>query len=377
MRKHRMAFLVAAVTALGFVGVPDAVAAPRVVLLENLPGALTSSASDINTSGVVVGESGGRAVRWARAGVPTALGNPADVQYARAVEITDSGFILGTGPNNRGGSRALLWDAQGQIIELQYFAGGNVTHAADVNNAGAAVGYATDADGRSHSVRWDRQGRVFELPTLPNGSSSSAFAINDAGTIAGDAQMVIDSAIVTHAVKWDSADRIIDLAPKDGLAYSTATAINNAGTVVGSAKWDNQGRRTELAYPPEFTYVWATQVSDGGAVIGAGYTIYSGHQFRRYAASWDLKGNPVGLGMNTALAVNRTGTVVGRSGYDWQEPTLALKWDRSGNATILRTPVGPWNVAAGINDAGVICGSSSNSDGTGTRAVIWLDSSRR
>lgn len=384
MRRHRIVLLVAAVAALAITGVPTASATAGAMVLG------AGRASDINNAGVVVGTGGpGGAARWDAIGRLSGLARPSDGAWTHASMITNSGFILGGAQNTQEPyipNRAVLWTPRGQLIELPFPPGATATYARDINEDGAVVGVAVHADGYTRAVRWDARGRLTELPVLAGGSFSNAVDVNDHGIVVGYSDVVVAGTHYTHAVYWDAAGRIGDLGPRAG-ENSQAVGINNAGTIVGTrgtsaVKWSHLGRvATRLELPPNFTSGSPVAVNEEGVVIGNGNTNV---MMQQHPIRWNPQGKAIDLGdlgyssylYTSAASLNSSGTVVGKSDDGWHMPnvprySIATEWDPAGNISALGGPVGGWNVAVAINDNGVVCGVSSNTDGSNMHAVVW------
>ena len=385
MRKRWIVLVVAALTALGApeaataAAVPDDVPGP--VVLEGM-----GQATDVNNHNVVIGMSGATPARWEPPGKITLLPVPPGTSLATAHEITDSGFVIGDDVryDSEGGTlhSALVWDPRGRLVGTLLPHGTRQTHAADVNEHGTVVGSATDLDGEQRAVRWDSRGQVTELRMLPGGTFSAATAVNDRGTAVGYSDVVVAGTHVTHAVSWDVTGRVTDLGSRFSADPSEAVDVNNAGVVVGThseeaIKWHRSGRITVLQPSLNARSYRPVAMNDHGVVLGQAQTfeIMVEHPIR-----WDGAGQVtdlVGDYFHTwASAMNNSGIVVGTSDDGWHMPGVprqsqALRWGSSGTATNLSGPVGDWNSATGINDEGVVCGTSGNTDGSNMHAVLW------
>lgn len=110
--------------------------------LENLPGATTSLAYNINDAGQIVGDSG------------------------------PHGFL----------------DTGGVMTDISTLPGGTDSHAIDINNTGQVVGWAVASDGNPHATIYQNAALTDLNSLIPSGSGWSldyAYGINDAGQIVG------------------------------------------------------------------------------------------------------------------------------------------------------------------------------------------------
>jgi probable HAF family extracellular repeat protein len=319
----------------------------------------------------------------------TAAGLPA----AASTEPADSGGVFrppyniyGTGINAHGvvvGSRAgasnnaFRWDTDETCRDLPALPGANRAKAwvAGINAAGEAVGHS-----RGHAVRWAADGTVTDLDTLHNELTSRAAAINDNGVIVGVSETA-DSR--EHAARWNPDGTAIKLPSLPGDEASAATAVNLDGVIVGTSgkhavRWDINGTVTALPALAGQTQSAAYGINNDGVIVGT-----SGKHAVRWAPDGTitrLKKVP-GQRVSTATAVNGDGVIVGWSAEsdDSSSGDSAVRWGSDGSITVLSPGTHDQAEAAGINDAGVIIGSSRvarpyhdwrprrwNTDGTST-----------
>jgi probable HAF family extracellular repeat protein len=237
------------------------------------------------------------------------------------------------------------------------------------------------------------QASAYSLTFLNNtlgGDRAQAVAINNQGQIAGT---VTDNNAVdmfgttysmprSHAVVWSPSGALTDLG-----AYTSASGINNQGQVIGSTAvsqawygsatvW-NGTTATTLGLNAE-----GRAINDAGQAVGITYALdhsaYSGIS----ATGWNGAAAMPSLGGPTTQVydINASGTAVGSSQINTctvycsdngtSAPAHATVW-HDGSVTDLGLLAGGTNSAAGgINDQGVIVGSSNASDGL-NHAVEW------
>jgi probable HAF family extracellular repeat protein len=104
-----------------------------------------------------------------------------------AVDISDSGLIVGTTSDTQRRDRATLWDRDLVAGDLGTL-GGWKSGARGINNAGVIVGYAQDVKGKKRAVVWINA-KITDLNSLLPGKSGwvlqEAVAINERGQIIG------------------------------------------------------------------------------------------------------------------------------------------------------------------------------------------------
>ncbi|MFI2609757.1 hypothetical protein [Kitasatospora sp. NPDC018619] len=229
-----------------------------------LPGDSRTGAAAINNDCVVVGTSGGHAVRWTSPSTPVELlPLPGDTSAAPAA-IGGDGTAVGTS-SNASPKHAVAWPPNGAPIALPPLPGDAESVAVAVNGSGTAVGYSYPAGDVSspRAAVWGADGAVTALG-LPAGlTRGGATRITDTGIGIGWAS---DSSGPNHAVVWNASGTVADLGPA-----TTATAVNNAGTVVGdqngqAARWDADG--TPRPLQPTALASHATGINDQGTVVG-------------------------------------------------------------------------------------------------------------
>ncbi|MER5267378.1 hypothetical protein ABTZ99_35315 [Actinosynnema sp. NPDC002837] len=250
-----------------------------------------------------------------------------------AVDVNDSGVVVGRSTNAEGRSRPVRWDAGGRLTELTPPAGATPGKVFGVDADGAAYGNTSTADRNSQATRWNPDGSttVFDIP--PGDTCSFAVAVNDSGTVVGYSGDYATG--VRRAVRWDRDGTATAL---PGLAPATeATAIDEAGAIAGTAttaddlvhyvRWDD-GALTVLGVVPDATYSSVADVN----------------------------------GRYVVAELNDRGAAAGTAISRYNRP---IRWSPSGEVALLPVPSGTYDFAQGINDRGVVVGEY------GGRPVLW------
>ena len=290
-----------------------------------------------------------------------------------AADINDKGQVVGRSINPGDWSHAFLW-ANGTMTDLGNLGGIPASaEAAGINNAGQIVGWSINGSNYHRAFLWEN-GTMKDLGV--GDSWSQATAINGVGQVVG----YYVTAGVYHAFLWQDG-LTTDLSNLSGLPWSRATAINARGQVVGWSEsgdgyymhaflWEN-GTMTDLGTLSGMLQSSAYGINDAGQIAGwsGGYDHYPNRGVR-----WD-HGPAQDLGSladNYTLAqgINNAGQIVGGSGgrgFLWENGIMI------GLGSLLRSPFYGASGASAINEAGVVVGSSSNSDPGqgGYRAVLW------
>jgi probable HAF family extracellular repeat protein len=207
----------------------------RVTILSELPPTQEmqcSHANAINDSGVIVGDSAGKAVRW--------VGGNIEMLYT-----INGANCWGQGINRLGDvviqcydshqARGFVW-SNGQVTEvLNGGASGFFVNA--INSAGVVVGYGRRPNGNLTSFSW-QNGVMSDLTTL--GAYTNAHAISESGVIAGEAS--VNGSL--HAVWWNWSHQIEDLGALPNSNFSSATGITSGGIVTGVSYVDTGAGQT-------------------------------------------------------------------------------------------------------------------------------------
>ncbi|MBE1493209.1 putative HAF family extracellular repeat protein [Amycolatopsis lexingtonensis] len=256
----------------------------RVVVLPSLGGRF-SFVGAANRAGTHVGASAdldgkSRAVRWERPGRITELDSLPGSVSSSASDIDDTGLVTGGADLEPGQSRAVTWDRHGRITVLPDL-GGRLNWAETISRSGKILGIADRPDQAScdchNTVYWNRSGQLTDLGQ-PFGTKSTVPAgMNAAGVIVATAAFEVPST-VTHVIRWDRHDHPTDLGTLPGGSRSLARAINDHGAIIGQAEtagraehaafWDPAGRVSDLGAIPGADYSAAIGMNDHDVVVG-------------------------------------------------------------------------------------------------------------
>ena len=337
-----------------------------------------SRATDINDSGVVVGQSqvaSGLAhpFRWSQKSGIQDLGNPRGV-HTRPVQINDRGQILcETFDSNL--IMGFVWSEEAGLREIGALDPSfPVTAPRAMNGNGQVVGSSRGSDGALHAFRWTSSEGLQDLGLS---GWSEAFAINDEGQIVGHAD--------GRAFVWYPEDGVEYLL-EDTVPVSVATDLNSSGVVVGYAEflsgipqafywsrhegWFNLGS-LNLKYPISL----ALGINDQSQVVGQSLSIEApGGQRLARGFRWTLDGGMEDIGaalVDAPLAISAIGHIIGTYGQSTSDNQPLALWmgiDQirlDSEADAFRE-----SEVAAVNNKGQIVGSSL----TGKRirqAVLW------
>ena len=134
---------------------------------------MVSAGNAINDSGVVAGYSGADAftdvkpVRWDAGGTGSYLSRLGGGSEASASDIESSGTIVGWGKDGSGLHQPVKWSPLGAISALPLLSGGTEGEAIGINDSGEIVGWSSSSLGDRQPVRWPAGGGIVELSNGP------------------------------------------------------------------------------------------------------------------------------------------------------------------------------------------------------------------
>lgn len=303
-------------------------------------GGARSFATDVNDVGIVVGWSQNaagvdRAFSWTEARGMVDLGTLPGDQWSRALDITNSGQILGiSGGSGTGSSigKPVLWDLSGSAtaLSIPLLPGAGWMGLADRNASGQVVG--SDYGGSiptSHAWVWSEEVGIHDItPDIPGAQETYGSGSNGSGLVVGTYRAAVcrSTPECWHGFTWSSLTGYRDLGIPSGnnlsSAQVTGMGLNDLGIVVGWTssvgpyagtdqpfKWSDGTGFTIL--PTFCNCGYAQSANSMGTVVGSS----SG------AAAWPVAGgivklNPDAMYTSTAMAINVSGLVVGWSALD-------------------------------------------------------------
>jgi uncharacterized membrane protein len=320
--------------------------------------------------------------------LPVDLGAFGD-DWSSATAINDSEEIVG-----QSGFRPVIWTNR-HIQALPLPAGARYGTAQSINSAGSVVGWVLDENWHQRAVRWNGTASVSYLDS--SYATSSATTINDAGEIAGWVQAANDYA--RPAMFSGGSVRLLPPfnTPSGVMAISNKGAGSNvtAGwqSLNCSTRCVQYGVETGISAPGAGGYLWLpppsgglssqarTISADGTRIVG----IFGAADATQHLVLWTLAFNSRGYpfwapqdlglpaGMSTAYAngANPWATVVAGGAFGAQG-AIAFYWQSGvGFRTLSQLGSGCGSASAnGINGVDEIVGEGCTSDGH-AHAMLW------
>ena len=213
-----------------------------IVNLGKISGGSSSAAFEINSSGVITGDSflsSGivNATSWRDNKIKN-LGALPKAIFTAGLDINDNGSIVGESVFSYGPpftSHGFVWTGS-SMRDLGTLPGGVTSMANAINSSGVIVGQSdgTSTGGHWHAVMWDTSFKIHNLGVIPGGNYSIAFAVNDSNVVVGYGNLSNNAA---HAMIWTSSSGMKDLnsliPAGSGWVLINANAINNVGQIPG------------------------------------------------------------------------------------------------------------------------------------------------
>jgi probable HAF family extracellular repeat protein len=247
-----------------------------------------------------------------------------------------------------------------------------------INNGGQVVG------GRSFTAGYHAflysGGAMQDLGTLyPTQNWSDAIDINNAGTVVGASEIWNDSG-ESNKLPFLYSGGVMTEVPGFGGGYGAARGINKLGQVVGISAYSNgvthaflysAGSVVDLgAFMGATGYSCAYGINDQTQVVGVSPNQNGADRgfLWQNGSMTDLGDVGGGTGGAYAYHINNGGQVVGES---WsgaptsQGPHYAFLWQNGVMSNLGVLPGANGSLAEGINDSGVVVGSSGN------RLFVW------
>ncbi|WP_299440025.1 DUF3466 family protein [uncultured Rhodospira sp.] len=261
----------------------------------------------INNSGQVVGhhffESATRptAFLWDEASGMQNLGTLSTGPAAYAMDVNESGDVVGWSDVPDSGDRAFLWkDGHGMqnLGTMDTDSANADIRPVAINNSGQVAGRSTV----SGAFVWDENNGMRRLGSLPGGRQYDTFAydINNNGQIVGAGKTFSEfshSGLGDHAFIWDEANGIRDIGNQPEISnWSLAYAINDNGQVVGRAG------------------LYVRREDGGGTNEKIGAFLWDETTGMRYID--DMIDPSLGIFIGTAIDINNNGAILG---WGWGE----------------------------------------------------------
>ncbi len=249
--------------------------------------------------------------------------------------------------------------------------GGHDGYASDINDFGRVSGYAETESSDYRGFMW-RRGTMTQINPLSNDESerSYAYGINDTGYVVGESTFGDNQ---TRAFYWRGGGNMINLGTLGG-NKSRAVDVSNGERIIGTSDTANGESHAFMWYRGTMTDLGtlggpssaANEINDHKVIVGT--STNANGQSR--AVIWkngqiiDLNvaaPNSYGYGINNHEQI--VGTMVLTDGIP-----RAFLWE-DGITTDLSTSTDTYTYAHDINDAGIIVGSTYDSEAR--KATVW------
>lgn len=301
-----------------------------------------------------------------------------------ASDINDAGNIVGSSDTLSGETHAFFLPSGGVITDINTLPGGDNSHANGINDLNQVVGRSNylnpiTLDKVNHGFIWEG-GPIRDLGAFPPeddlNSRSNAYAINNSGLIGGNVDLA--------GVVWDLVGtpiyppfppyvRITDPGP---FTPAITFDINNAGQAAGTLLSGTTGFRwqasvLEMLVPLQAGDDDAFGINELGEVVGRGLLA---PPVRYHAVFWPAPDTIQDLGTlggdnSEAHAINNDRIIVGGSETATGD-TEAFVWHADFGMQTLGTLGGDYSKAFGVNSTGQIVGESETATGE-IHATLW------
>jgi len=301
-----------------------------------------------------------------------------------ASDINDAGNIVGSSDTPSGETHAFYLPFGGVMTDISTLPGGDTSHANSINDLNQVVGSANFLNNDTgnlvfHGFEW-QGGVIRDLGAYPPeddiDSSSNAHAINNNGLIGGNvdlAGVVWDLPGISNFPPFPPYVRVTDPGPfTPAIAYD----INNAGQAAGSLLSATTGFRwqadvLETLVPLQAVDDDAYAINELGEVVGRGALAPPVHY---HAVFWPDPATVQDLGTlggenSEARDINNDRIIVGYSETATGD-TEAFVWHADFGMQPLGTLGGVNSKAFGVNSDGQIVGESETVTGQ-VHATLW------
>jgi uncharacterized membrane protein len=314
-----------------------------------------SEARDINDGGVIVGRSRDAdgnhvATLWTTDHVAEAIGELDGYAATWAYAINNAAdIVVGSATEDWYDSDPVFWVLQPDDTWLRTLLSGGTGDAYDVNADQVIVGYThSSLVGYPRATLWHADAPGF--PIYLGDERSFAYAINNAGHVVGHSRISVDGQYSTHAILWWKRNGAYEVCDLHGAPGGSGDALNSSADAVS----DPVGEPNEIK-------VLGTRSFGGGEATVTVWTVTVGDCGS--ASFNDLPGS----GLYDLHDINTSGEAVG---YDLQGHSAPVLWTEAGELVELPALKGRGGSAQGINETGLIVGSTRASKAQ-THAVLW------
>ncbi len=214
------------------------------VALPPLPGDDASSARARTASGLTVGQSQNRPVRW-RNGQPEPLAVLDGWDPVQPLAVNNWWQPCGWGSHAGEGSQAVSWTLAGDMTPLPFLDPSQPFGLCQaITTRDEKFGISQGPDGLTRAVWWDAANHIRELPMGPDADESDALSANDDGLAVGWERRSLPGpeGAEFHALAWFEGERydLNDVASWPGWVTGaqgwllwSARSVNSAWEIVG------------------------------------------------------------------------------------------------------------------------------------------------
>lgn len=350
----------------------------------------------MNNDGHVVGvarQSTGAFQAYEDDGLNAGLLSPAGDVYGEARAVNGEGTIAGVTYTSGGIFHAVTWNYGVATSLHSAFGAATYSEVSGVNAGGIVAGDADDPNGAFHALRYDGV-TVTSLASPAGYDATFARGLNDVGDVIGEAT----AADASRALLWPAGTTAAtDLGTLSGYSWFSPAGINNSRTVVGCAGdapyqtlhaflYDGTLHDLNDLMDPSTGAGWtlnsALAVNDSGTIVGWGTLAGARHAFSLapvgaprtpvYALTplWPLPGADPTLVVGEATGVNSAGQACGYVRDAAGTVFRAFRYDGTALTTVPVPGGFTDDYALAINEAGHVAGVLRASDGA-FQAFEW------